>query len=165
MAQASSLRTAREELNRRAARLRRSLFLDVEPNKILASENMINQNRLGCCLPDHNKTDFLFRTCCEGVFHLWFSLHLSSRLTTPASNSLKKVGLSLNRTNPPELKGIVSEFRPLTHLCLTLEILRTQDGRSALAETNPPSLSAQTCGLGARGGQAADASLSLPRRG
>lgn len=31
--------------------------------------------------------------------------------------SLKKVRLSLNRTNPPQLKGIFSKFRPLTHTC------------------------------------------------
>ncbi len=66
------------------------------------------------------------------------------------SNSLKMVRLSLNRTNPPELKGIVHESRALTHLCLTSKIPHTQDGRSALAETNPPSLSVQTCGLSAR---------------
>ena len=76
----------------------------------------------------------------------------SHRLTFPVSNSLKKVRLSLNRTNPPQLKGIASEFRPLTHLCLTSEIQHTQDGRSALAETNPPSLSLQTCGLVVRAG-------------
>lgn len=41
---------------------------------------------------------------------LWAAL---SRFPLP----LKKVRLSLNRTNPPQLKGIFSKFRALTHTC------------------------------------------------
>lgn len=122
--------------------------------KIIGLDNMlIYQNRLGPCPSDHNTMEFLRISgmkCSKDIFHLQLPLLPSHCLTSPVSNSLKKVSLSLNRTNPPELKGIVSEFRPLTHLCLTSTIPHTQDGRSALAETNPRSLSVQTCGHSAR---------------
>lgn len=109
---------------------------------------------IGPCLSDHNILEFLRISgiMCSKNFHLQLPPLQRRCLPSRMSNSLKKVRLSLNRTNPPELKGIVSEFRPLTHLCLTSQIPHTQDGRSALAETNPPSLSVQTCGRRVKAG-------------
>lgn len=92
------------------------------------------------------KAYLFINECSKVFFYILFPLLSCHYHTSQMSNFLKKVKLSLNRTNPPELKGIVREFKPLTHLCLTSKIPHTQDGRSALAETNPPSLSVQTWG-------------------
>ena len=88
--------------------------------------------------------------CSKDFFHLKFPPLQCHSLISQMSNSLKRVRLSLNRTNPPELIGIICKFRPLTHLSLTSKISHTQDKRSALAETNPLSLSLQPCGLSVR---------------